>query len=236
MGLINTESNDKLAIRRYHNDSSVNTLADLLRYYVANQPDKVAYTFLKDGENYQSSITFKELLDRSLILATYLQQHKSSQKPVLLLYPSGIEFIISFGCLFAGLITVPTCLPKKNRFSQRLAAICSDSGAELALTCSSQFSDLSKKTQFKSELDGLKLIDTEISNFSEGKYKEVNITSESLAFIQYTSGSTSEPRIGAKIQVIVLDTHKGQIRLGFEATSIIPIMRSELHRKKRLKS
>lgn len=43
-------------------------------------------------------------------------------------------------------------------------------------------------------------------------------------------------RIGPKIQIMVLDARKGQITLGFEAPPIIPIIRNELHEKKRTKN
>lgn len=77
--------------------SQSNTILDLLNYWAQSQPQKVAFTFLKDGEIESEQITFSDLAHRARCIANCLQAHAIQPGDrALLLYPSGLEFIVAF--------------------------------------------------------------------------------------------------------------------------------------------
>ena len=76
------------------------TLVDILREHAEVQPDKIAITYLKDGEDEELHITYGELDLRARVIAAKLQELDGQGERVLLLYPPGLEYIEAFfGCL-----------------------------------------------------------------------------------------------------------------------------------------
>ena len=111
------------------------TIVDLLRQRAAYRPHDRAFTFLVDGENEELNITYAELDRKARALGAWLLSEGMAGKRVLLLYPSGLDFIAAFmGCLYGGAIAVPAYPPRKNRSVERIEAIASDASAAVALT------------------------------------------------------------------------------------------------------
>ena len=97
------------------------TFVDILTQRAQQQPQQAAYTFLNFGEEADTSITYRELDQRVRSIASELQSLGYIGKPVLLLYPSGLEYIAAFlGCLYAGAIAVPVFPPHSARLLPRL--------------------------------------------------------------------------------------------------------------------
>ncbi|MEO1693572.1 MAG: AMP-binding protein, partial [Cyanobacteria bacterium J06631_6] len=113
----------------------------------------------------------------------------------LLLYPPGLEFIAAFlGCLYAGVIAVPVYPPRKGQGLFKLQSIAADSQAEIILTSQVLFNDI--KSYQKENLLSLKYIvetDSLPQDLAEN-WKKPEINSDTLAFLQYTSGSTGNPK------------------------------------------
>ena len=62
-----------------------------------------------------------------LAVGGWLMDRGMTGKRVLLLYPSGLDFIAAFmGCLYGGAIAVPAYPPRKNRSVERIEAIAAD--------------------------------------------------------------------------------------------------------------
>ena len=111
------------------------TLVDLLRWRGAHQSERLAYTFLVDGESVESRLTYGELDRQARAIGATLQQMGATGERVLLLYPSGLEYIAAFfGCLYAGAIAVTAYPPHFNRSLDRIEAIVADAQAAVALT------------------------------------------------------------------------------------------------------
>ncbi|MFM8802361.1 MAG: AMP-binding protein, partial [Planctomycetia bacterium] len=92
------------------------TIVDLLRQRAAYRPHDRAFTFLVDGENEELNITYAELDRKARAVGAWLASEGMAGKRVLLLYPSGLDFIAAFmGCLYGGAIAVPAYPPRKNR-------------------------------------------------------------------------------------------------------------------------
>ncbi|MBC8121303.1 MAG: AMP-binding protein, partial [Gemmatimonadaceae bacterium] len=107
----------------------------MLRCRSLRQPDKIAYTFLKDGEVEDASLTYLALDCKARAIATRLQKLGARAERALLLYPPGLDFIAAFfGCLYAGVVAVPAYPPRPNKPMPRIRAIVADSSATVALS------------------------------------------------------------------------------------------------------
>ena len=172
------------------------TLVELLQHRSRKQPQKIAYTFLRDGVTKESSFTYQELDRYAKAIALKLLSLTSPGERVLLLYPSGLEFIAAFfGCLYAGVIAVPTNLPRRTEKVMKLQQIVADAQINLVLTTTSCFNQKGSSLNQESGLTSLQWILTDsLSKDSVSGWKEQLINSDTLAFLQYTSGSTGKPK------------------------------------------
>ncbi len=176
------------------------TLVDILQQRAFAQPQKTAYTFLVDGEKEKLSLTYGELDRRARAIAAYLQSISLAQERVLLLFPAGLDYIEAFfGCLYAGVIAIPAYPPRPNRSLSRLHSIIQDADATIALTTHSIYTSLERQLEEIPQLKQLKWvgIDSIRDNFATN-WQEPNLSPDTLAFLQYTSGSTAAPK-GVKI-------------------------------------
>ncbi len=176
------------------------TLVDILNYRAVNQPQQTAYTFLVDGETEAVKLTYGQLEQRAKAIAGYLQSVSFPQDRVLLLYPPGLDYIEAFfGCLYAGVIAIPAYTPRPNRSLSRLQSIIKDADAKIALTTHSVFASLERQLERTPQLKELRWLTTDNLNQDLAKnWQQPHLSSSTLAFLQYTSGSTAEPK-GVKI-------------------------------------
>ncbi|MDJ0574663.1 MAG: fatty acyl-AMP ligase [Xenococcaceae cyanobacterium MO_234.B1] len=177
-----------------------NTLINILRHRSIEQPKKIAYTFLLDGETNAVSLTYGELDIKARAIAAYIQSLCSPQDRILLLYPPGLGFIEAFfACLYAETIAIPAYPPRPNRSIARIQSIIKDAQPTLALTTHSILTSLERKAELTPELKTLRWFSTDNIDISyNDKYQETPLASDKIAFLQYTSGSTAEPK-GVKI-------------------------------------
>ena len=194
-----------------------NTLVEILRWRAQYQPDQRAYTFLVDGESKEVHLTYAELDQQARAIAARLREMGAIGERALLLYPPGLDFIAAFfGCLYAGVVAVPSYPPRRKRPSPRLQAIVRDAEPAVVL------SDVTIREQVQQyasdELPDLPWLVTDQINLSESsEWQEANISSESLAFLQYTSGSTATPK-GVMLSHGNLLHNLAIIQEGFEIT------------------
>src|SRR5215471_14049686 len=116
------------------------TLVEILRWRVLHQPDRLAYTFLLDGETEEEHLTHADLDRRARAIAARLQSLGARGERALLLYPPGLEFIAGFfGCLYAGVVAIPVYPPHPARLDRtlpRLRATVNDAHPVAILTSS----------------------------------------------------------------------------------------------------
>ena len=169
------------------------SLSNILTDRAQNQSEKQAYIFLQDGEKESASLTYGELDNLARRIASHLQSFKGER--ALLLYHSGLEFITAFfGCLYAGVIAVPVYPPRRNQKLSRLLSIVNDAQPKLALTTTSILADIEQKWTREPELAQLQLFATDTIESQNQDFAPISVTSDSLAFLQYTSGSTGNPK------------------------------------------
>lgn len=179
------------------NHTHPNTLVELLCLRAQNKPDKPAYTFLKDGETEEISLTYAQLDRYVRTIAARLQSLLAPGERALLLYPSGLDYIAAFfACLYAGIVAVPSYPPRRNRPDARLQAIANDAQASVVLTTTEIWSDITSRLVQLPELKKLQWLVTDNLDLKElAKFwQPPDIHSDTLAFLQYTSGSTGKPK------------------------------------------
>ncbi|MBD0372773.1 MAG: AMP-binding protein [Pyrinomonadaceae bacterium] len=174
----------------------LSTLVQLLQWRAALHPKRIAFTFLSDVENDEVKLSYGELDRRARAIGAVLQGIGERGSRALLLYPTGIDYIAAFfGCLYAGRVAVPAYPPRLNRNIYRLQAIIADARPVVALTTSQALSRLKHALAEAPELGTVRLLPTDsIEGQAEEQWREPDVDEDTLAFLQYTSGSTSEPK------------------------------------------
>jgi 7-keto-8-aminopelargonate synthetase-like enzyme/acyl-CoA synthetase (AMP-forming)/AMP-acid ligase II/acyl carrier protein len=178
------------------------TLVELLRHRATHQPDDRAFTYLLDGEGAdhrsERHLTYAELDRRAQRIATLLQQGQAAGERVLLLFPPGLDYIAAlFGCLYGGAVAVPAHPPRMNRSFERLRAIAADAEPRLALTTAAVQRQVRRAASDHPEFCSLEWLATdepEGEGGSSPRWPWPPIDGETLAILQYTSGSTGIPK------------------------------------------
>ena len=176
-------------------------LVRALRRHAEERPDQPAFVRLVDGPSDPSSLTYVQLDRRARAIASRLQEMGLVGQPVLLVYPHGLDFITAFlGCLYAGCIAVPTSMPHRHRTGDRFQAIVADTEARVALSTSSSaaqlqaIAEVEKGGQAAASSRILWLATDDIPDAWADRWNEPVIAADALAMLQYTSGSTSQPK------------------------------------------
>jgi acyl-CoA synthetase (AMP-forming)/AMP-acid ligase II len=172
------------------------SVIDLLRQAAETRPDQVGYTFLLNDGLEEVNLTYGDLDHEARAIAAYLQSAKMGGSRVLLLYPAGLEYIAAFfGCLYAGAVAVPAYPPKMNRSLGRLQSIAADAQATLVLTTRAILSRIEGLFPQLPDLQKLKWLATDsLANDPADSWRMPAVDGDTLAFLQYTSGSTAEPK------------------------------------------
>lgn len=178
------------------NNGSFENLVNLARYRAGAGKDCVGFIYLQDGETPSDQLTYEDLDSRARAIAATLQSQCAVGERVLLLYPSGLEFMCAFfGCLYAGCVAIPAYPPRRNRHDARLEGIVIDASPVIVLTTRDIADTCGKKGEADDALYSVPWIATDYNEASGAQlWQEYNPAPDSTAFIQYTSGSTSQPK------------------------------------------
>jgi amino acid adenylation domain-containing protein len=125
-----------------------------------------------------------------------LQRLDAAGERVLLLYPPGLEYIVAFfGCLYAGAVAVPAYPPQLNRPAPRIQSIVADAQATIALTTAHILGNMEQRFAHAPDLAALRWLTIDESADGLDQSRQLRqVTTDTLAFLQYTSGSTSTPK------------------------------------------
>src|SRR6516164_3663292 len=183
------------------------SLLDHLDRLAAEHPDKLLYSFLDVNGDPIESYTYASFLHRTKAIAGHLRKEGrfAAGDRLLLVYPPGLEMICAFfGCVRAGLIPVPVYPPSSHGFQgalYKMVHIAKDCQATGILT--SKDYSLSLKTNLARSgvsasgvdvdyISALPWIVTE--DFVDTLSHETFNGASNILFLQYTSGSTRDPK------------------------------------------
>ncbi|MBT2418961.1 fatty acyl-AMP ligase [Streptomyces sp. ISL-22] len=180
----------------------VRSLVDLLTAHAAHAPGRTAYRYLATGDcdGETEEISYGRLAARSRAVAAWLQERGLAGGRAMLLYPPGLEFISGYlGCLAAGVVAVPGVPPQgraqNHRALTRMRRLIADADAKVILGGREVITALAGLAEHLPELADLTCVATEdIPDEAAGSWREPDLTADSVAFLQYTSGSTSAPK------------------------------------------
>jgi acyl-CoA synthetase (AMP-forming)/AMP-acid ligase II/acyl carrier protein len=174
------------------------TLVDVVRHWARIQPSRQAYLYVADGN--EQALSFHELDRRASAIARALRASGREGTTALLLYRLGLEFVEAFfGCLYAGVIAVPLHPGRGKRADELLNRMALDCGARALLTTSALASSYADMLRDDRSRCSVELIETDrvcAVAARDGNEAQSSNTArpEQVAFLQYTSGSTSQPK------------------------------------------
>ncbi|MGY3407665.1 acyl-CoA synthetase (AMP-forming)/AMP-acid ligase II [Bradyrhizobium sp. GM5.1] len=169
------------------------SLVALLARRAAEQADDRAYVFVSDRGTEDAVLSFRQLHDAAGALASRLTVAARPGDRAILVFPPGIEFMVAFfGCLMAGIIAVPMMMPRRNGARDASAAILANCTPAVALTNSAVALRGDLRARFAHE--HIRWIEVDLAA-AEGETIELpEPAPDDIAFLQYTSGSTSAPK------------------------------------------
>lgn len=164
-----------------------------------NKSDSQTITFIH-GFNSETQISYKELYSQALIRLSYLQNQSVPQDSHIIIYTNDLqEFLVTFwACILGGIVAVPVAIGISDEHKSKLmrifkklehARIVTDSKQhELLLRYLQQNPDLSESQVRESTL----LLENMPTNGEPAR--PIATKPERTAFIQFSSGSTREPK------------------------------------------
>jgi natural product biosynthesis luciferase-like monooxygenase protein len=195
---------------------SPSTIIELLAAAAETHPQRIVYSFVTGAGQCLETLTLGDLHARSKALAVRLLATAEPGARALVICNPGLQSIVAFfGCLYAGFIAVPVPPPAKKTQDPRLQAIADDSGAVLVLGA------LDRQVEaLPSALEGMmeNILTSDLAEASSELWKCPALDEKSLAFLQYTSGSTGIPK-GVMVSHYNLISNAARMHQAFELTA-----------------
>jgi acyl-CoA synthetase (AMP-forming)/AMP-acid ligase II len=182
--------------------SGSRSLLDVLRSRASDLAEQRVFSFHTpaQGDVADVHLSYGTLDQRARALGARLQELGLDGERAVLLYPPGLEFIPAFfGCLAAGVIAVPTHLPRPNRPMDRLRAIVEDARPRVVLTTAALSAERPRWSAQVPALDEMHWLASEGDGIGGDAalaedWRDPGVGPGTLAFLQYTSGSTAVPK------------------------------------------
>jgi amino acid adenylation domain-containing protein/non-ribosomal peptide synthase protein (TIGR01720 family) len=200
--------------------ANITTLLDLLREQSIRRPTDTAYTFIANNFIDERNIVFYELDKKARSIASALQQAGLAGERAILLFGPGLDYIAAFfGCIYAGATAIPAFPPRPNRNNDRLISIIQDCRPAAVLTCA-RILERSKKALVGSQgASSTTWLATDCVDIDQAdSWQSPDLDPEDLAYLQYTSGSTAEPK-GVMVTHQNVISNLAYINHGFGHTS-----------------
>lgn len=175
--------------------AKLKTFVDIVRARSDVDRDEAAFTFYGETDSIFERLTYEELDRRARALAATLQENHVSGGRAVLLFQPGMDYIVSvYGCFYAGVVAVPVFTPRPGGSFKRIRQVVENSGATIVLT-NEMILGLVKMVGIDKQVPHIRWVTSEsISIDSADHWVRPDINEDSLALLQYTSGSTGDPK------------------------------------------
>ena len=194
------------------------TLLHLLARRARERADAPAYTFLDRGREV-GELTWGDLHRRAAAVAGRLAERGLAGERVVLLCPPGLDFVAAFfACLRAGAVAVPVVPPSRRRGWNRLTSVVADARPAAILATPSLAELVGSADEAAEIIPATPILVLERNPEEAGAWgdpaTEPAVSGDDLAFLQYTSGSTAEPK-GVRVTHANLVHNQTLIRSAF---------------------
>jgi acyl-CoA synthetase (AMP-forming)/AMP-acid ligase II len=153
-------------------------------------PERDAFSISEDGERFDKGFSYQRLAESAQRIAAALAQRGRRGDRVLLLFATGDGFLEAlYGCMLSARVAIPLPLPRQEKHFQTVSTIVRDASAECIVTSRALRELISG---FAPSCDVLALED--LAEAELAAVPPADLRPDDLAFIQYTSGSTSAPK------------------------------------------
>jgi 1-acyl-sn-glycerol-3-phosphate acyltransferase len=175
------------------------TLVETLDWHVAEHPDRLHLTVLEDDATALATLTYRELAEAARQFAQGLiERDVAPGDRIALMLPTSRDFFVAFfGILYAGAVPVPIYPPMRlsqlEEHLRRQAGILCNAGARMLVTIAE---GLRLATLLQAQVEGLSAVQTVagLSSPAVGAASLPVMDATATALIQYTSGSTGDPK------------------------------------------
>ncbi|PUE53048.1 hypothetical protein B9Z45_13195 [Limnohabitans sp. 2KL-17] len=171
-------------------------LPEVVSEHAQTRPGAAAFTFLEDGQTPSGQLDYRVLDERARQICAHLQALASRGDRVVLACPPGLDYITAFlGCLYAGMVAVPALPPAGAESVARLRGILVDARPRVALCAAPALATLDRVLD-EAGLNSQACARVALQDLGRGAASAAPVTLEAheLAFLQYTSGSTGDPK------------------------------------------
>ncbi|WP_292988317.1 fatty acyl-AMP ligase [Mycobacterium sp.] len=179
------------------------SLVTFLDRHIDDIGDSIAYRFLDyshDPDGSTIELTWGELGTRLRAIGARLQQVTTRGDRVAILAPQGIDYIVGFfAAIKAGDIAVPLFAPEFPGHAERLDAVLNDAQPSVVLTTTAAAAAVQEfvRSLPRERRPRVIAID-EVPDSVGATYEPVQLGTDDIAYLQYTSGSTRAP-VGVEI-------------------------------------
>lgn len=195
------------------------TLISLIERNVANVGDAVAYRYLDYArtEGHAVEVTWAQLGVRLQAIGAQVQKFADDGDRVAILAPQGIDYVAGFyAAIKAGTIAVPLFAPELPGHAERLETALRDSEPAAVLTTAAAQGAVEN---FLAGLPDLRrphlIVIDEIPDSAGEAFVPVDVHTDRVSHLQYTSGSTRPP-VGVEITHRAVGTNLVQMILSID--------------------
>ncbi|BBX67777.1 long-chain-fatty-acid--AMP ligase FadD32 [Mycolicibacterium psychrotolerans] len=177
--------------------------------------DKLAYRFIDfstERDGVERDLHWADFGARNKAVGARLQQVTQPGDRVAILCPQNLDYLVAFfGTLYAGRIAVPLFDPNEPGHVGRLHAVLDDCHPSAILTTTAAAEGVRKffRTRPANQRPRVIAVDA-VPNEVGATWEPVEVTHDTIAYLQYTSGSTRIPT-GVQITHLNLATNVVQV-------------------------
>ncbi len=177
--------------------------------------DKLAYRFLDfstERDGVERDLNWADFGTRNRAVGARLQQVTQPGDRVAILCPQSLEYLVAFfGTLYSGRIAVPLFDPNEPGHVGRLHAVLDDCQPSAILTTTESAEGVRKFFRSRPAKERPRVIAVDAVPDDVGAtWESVDIDRDTIAYLQYTSGSTRIPT-GVQITYLNLATNVVQV-------------------------